>query len=210
MRARRVFVLGVTGGMGSGKSTVCRILRDQFGAHLFLADEVAKRLMMEDVSLREDVQKRFGRDVYAPDGTLQRATLAGRVFGDPSAVRDLNALVHPRVFAAGQQFREDAACAGAPFVVHEAALLLQAGGAKRVDAVLVVDAPEEVRIQRAVLRDGSSEAAVRARLVHQWTSDQLRAHADYIIENVGSEADLRAATEKFYATWLVPRLKEYS
>lgn len=210
MSAPRVFVLGVTGGMGSGKSTVCRHLCETYGAHLFHADEVAKRLMAEDLSLRDEVQQRFGRDVYAPDGTLQRATLAGRVFGDPNAVHDLNALVHPRVFAAGQQFREEAARAGAPFVVHEAALLLQAGGAAHVDAVLVVDAPEEVRIQRAVLRDGGSEAAVRARLAHQWTSAQLRAHADYIIENTGDVADLRVATEVFFTTWLAPRLKEYS
>lgn len=210
MSERPVFVLGVTGGMGSGKSTVSRYLCERYGAAHFHADEVAKRVMVEEAPLKTALKARFGADIYLPDGTLQRSVLAQRVFGDPEAVRDLNALVHPRVFAAALRFREEAARGGAPFVVHEAALLLQAGGAAHVQGVLVVDAPEHIRIQRAVLRDGGSEAAVRARLAHQWTSAQLRAHADYVIENADSEADLLAATDAFYDNWLRPRLKEYS
>ena len=189
--------LGVTGGIGSGKSTACRIFED-LGAEVFYADDEAKRLMQEHPELREAIAEAFGAESYAPDGALNRAYLAEQVFADPEQVERINALVHPRVFAAFETRRAKLQASDVPLLVHEAALIFEAGGDEHLDAVAVVDAPEAVRIQRVMARDEVTEAQVRARVAHQLSAAEKRRRADYVIDNSGTADDLRAEVERVF------------
>jgi dephospho-CoA kinase len=189
--------LGVTGGIGSGKTTVCRFLKD-LGARVFFADDEAKRIMNDDDGARRAIREAFGAESYDAEGRLNRAHLAEQVFGDDEQVERLNRIVHPRVMAAFERAKEHAAAADERLLVHEAALLLEAGGDEHVDAVAVVDAPEEVRVRRAAQRDDADPEQVRARMGHQLPPRELRRRADYVIDNGGSLEELR---EQVKAVW---------
>lgn len=196
MPESRPLRLGLTGGLGSGKSTVARRLVAR-GVPVFLADDEAKRLYATDAGLRADLVAAFGTDTFRADGTLDRSRLAGIVFADPDALARLNALVHPRVFAAWQGFV--AAHGGAPVVAHESAILYESGGDRHVDAVVWVDAPREVRIRRAMARDGATREAVEARLSHQIDPDVARRRADFVVDNGGDVAALDAHVDALLA-----------
>ena len=192
--------LGVTGGIGSGKTTVCGFLEEQ-GARVFYADLEAKRLMQEDEAVRSQIVDAFGESAYREDGSLHRAYLADRVFGHPDAVERLNAIVHPAVFRSFRAAAERAREEDLSLLVHEAALLFEAGGDAHVDRTCAVVAPDEDRIARVTERDDVTAAQVRARMQHQWPQDDLRERADYVIENDGSLDDLRTKTLDVY--WAV-------
>lgn len=194
-----VRTLGVTGGIGSGKTTVCRMLAER-GARVFYADAEAKRLMEADPAVRQDLVAAFGPESFTPEGRLDRAYLAGRVFGDPDAVARINAIVHPRVRDAFEAARARAAADGVPLLVKEAALIFETGGERFLDAVAVVVAPEADRLRRVAARDGSSEAQIRARMRHQLSDEERRRRADYVLENTGSLDDLRRQVERLYRT----------
>lgn len=189
--------LGVTGGIGSGKSAVCRFLED-LGARVVYADALAKRLMHEDADLRAGIIEAFGAVSYDAAGALDRAHLAARVFGDEAEVARLNALVHPRVRAAMLRLIDEARADGVGLLVYEAALLFETGADRLLDAVAVVDAPVETRIARAVARDGVPREAVLARMQHQLPPSALRRRADFVIENDGDLATLRVQVETIY------------
>lgn len=189
--------LGVTGGIGSGKTTVCRIF-EALGARVFYADAEAKRLMHEDTALRAEIEATFGPASYDAEGHLDRAYLARQVFGDAEALARLNALVHPRVFAAFAQARQDAEHDGVPLLVHEAALIFEAGVDRHLDAVAVVVADEAERIRRVVARDAVTPDQVRARMGHQLPPDEVRRRTDFLIENTGSIEELHAKVEAVY------------
>lgn len=195
--AHPVTTLGVTGGIGSGKSTACRILEER-GARVFYADAEAKRLMQEDDALRTAIADTFGEDTYAHDGTLNRARLAAVVFSDAERLQQLNALVHPKVFEAFQDAKEQAEAEGVALLVHEAALIFESGADAHLDAVAVVDAPVDIRIRRVMARDGVSEKEVRARMTHQLPAEELRRRADYILDNSGSTEALRQQVHVLY------------
>ncbi len=197
MNAPHIRTLGVTGGIGSGKSTVCRLL-EVLGARVFYADEEAKRLMTEEPTLRQAIAETFGPESYLPDGRLNRTYLAERVFQDPEALRQLNTLVHPRVLAAFEQVREQAARECVPLLVLEAALLFESGADRLVDHVLVVDAPEAERIRRVVARDGVTPEQVRARMQYQLPPDELHRRADFVLENTSSLETLQKQVEALY------------
>jgi dephospho-CoA kinase len=192
-----VKTLGVTGGIGSGKTTVCRFLEEQ-GASVFYADIEAKRLMQEDPAVRAEIEAAFGPESYTADGALDRAYLAEQVFGDEAKLERLNAIVHPRVFASFEAAKERARGEGVALLVHEAALLFEAGGDAHVDATAVVDAPEADRIDRVTERDDVTADQVRARMQHQLPPAELRRRADYVIDNDGSLDDLRRKTIALY------------
>ncbi len=189
--------LGVTGGIGSGKTTVCRFF-EELGARVFYADAEAKRLMQEDPGAREEIVAAFGAESYDADGRLDRAYLATRIFGDEANVTRINRIVHPRVFAAFQQAKEAAERDGIALLVHEAALIFEAGGDRHLDAVAVVDASVADRLRWVTERDGVSEAQVQARMAHQLPPEELRRRADYVLENTGSLAALRRQVERLY------------
>lgn len=189
--------LGVTGGIGSGKTTVCRLF-EALGARVFYADLEARRLMEEDPALRADLVAAFGPDTYDAAGRLNRAALAAHVFGHAERLARLNALVHPRVFDAFAEARRRAEADGVPLLVHEAALIYESGGDRHLDAVAVVDAPAAARVARVVARDAVTAAQVEARMQHQLPPEELRRRADFVIENHGSLESLRHQVEQVY------------
>ncbi len=192
--------LGVTGGIGSGKTTVCGFLEEK-GARVFYADIEAKRLMQENDAVRAAIVDEFGAAAYGDDGSLNRAYLADQVFGDAERIERLNAIVHPHVFEAFEGAKERAREEGIDLLVHEAALLFEAGGDEHVDVTAAVVAPNADRIAWVTERDDVTPEQVRARMDHQLPQDELRRRADYVIENDGSLNDLRQKSVELY--WAV-------
>ena len=182
--------IGITGGIGSGKSTLCRLF-ERRGIAVYCSDAEAKRLMTDDAALRAAVAGRFGAEVYA-DGSLDRALLAARVFSDPEALADLDALVHPAVM---RDFAAWADRQSGPYVILESAILFDAGLERHVDRSVAVLAPEELRVERACRRDGSRPEAVRARMAAQTDDDTLCRRADFTLVNI-MEEELEPAVDE--------------
>jgi dephospho-CoA kinase len=172
-------VIGLTGGIGSGKSTVARVI-ETLGVPVFDADRAALALYDEDESLLSEVKECFGASVIQPGGQLNRQALASIVFNNAEALQQLNAMVHPRVakkFDAWKKMHRTSV------VIREAAILFESGSAADCDAVIVITAPEELRIPRVQKRNGWTEAEVRARMKRQWSEEQLIERADAVIVN---------------------------
>ena len=184
--------IGVTCGIGSGKSTVCRLFA-QKGIAVYDSDAAAKRLMQEDGALRRQLAGRFGEGTFR-DGVLDRAYLAGIVFADPQALADLNALVHPVVM---RDFDAWAARQEGSYVILESALLFDAGFDACVDRTVAVLAPEALRIERTCRRDGRTPGEVRLRIAAQTDDDTLSAKADYTLVNI-LESDLEPAVAELH------------
>jgi dephospho-CoA kinase len=186
-----VIVLGLTGGIGSGKSALAARLATHAGVRVVFADDVAKEAMSTDAALRAALAARFGPETFGPDGVLDRAGLAARVFGDPAELAALNALVHPAVRRAMQAEIAAARADGVRLLVYEAALLFEAGADALVDHVALVAAPEEVRLRRAMARDGATADEVRARMARQMDPAEAvartRARGGTVVDN--SEGD---------------------
>ena len=182
--------VGITGGIGSGKSTVCALLAAR-GVAVYDSDAAARRLMEEDGFLREGLVARFGAAVYR-DEQLDRSYLAGVVFGNALALADLNALVHPAV---RRDFEEWAARQTGDYVVLESAILFESGFDAVVDRTVAVLAPAEVRGERACRRDGSRPEAVRARMAAQTDDDTLCRRADFTLVNI-MEEELEPAVDE--------------
>jgi dephospho-CoA kinase len=192
-----VTTVGVTGGIGSGKTTICGFLEEQ-GARVFYADIEAKRLMQEDDSVRSEITEAFGDEAYAADGSLDREYLAGHVFADSDRVQRLNEIVHPHVFEAFVDATARAEDEGLDLLVHEAALLFEAGGDRHVNVTAAVVAPDDERTSRVAERDDVTPSQVRARMDHQLPQDELRRRADYVIENDGTLGALRRESVDLY------------
>lgn len=174
--------VGVTGGIGSGKSTVCRLFARK-GAAVYDSDSAAKRLMEADASLRAAIAGRFGAEAYR-GGRLDRAYLAGIVFRDSGALADLNALVHPVV---RRDFTEWTARQQGDYVVLESAILFDAGLEGWVDRTVAVLAPRELRIERTCRRDGTTPEEVARRIAAQADDETLCRKADYTLVNIREE-----------------------
>ncbi len=174
--------VGVTGGIGSGKSTVCRMF-GVLGIPVFSSDEEGKRLLAEDPEVRKALIRAFGAEIFAHDA-LDRKALAALVFNDRDALERLNGIVHPAVRAA---FSAWAAKQQAPYVINEAAILVETGAYKQLDHLIVVTAPEEERIARVRRRDSATEEQVRARMSNQADDAARTAVADSIIVNDGKD-----------------------
>lgn len=172
--------VGITGGIGSGKSTVCRLFAAR-GVAVYDSDAAAKRLMAG--SLREAVEARFGQESYR-DGVLDRRYLADIVFRDREALQALDAIVHPAVM---RDFEAWASEQQGDYVVLESAILFEAGLEKSVDLTVAVLAPEKLRIERTCRRDGTDAESVRRRIAAQMSDDELHARADYTIVNILEE-----------------------
>ncbi|OZC01925.1 dephospho-CoA kinase [Rubricoccus marinus] len=196
--------LGLTGGIGSGKTAAAARLAEKPGVRIVFADDVAKRLMVEDPAVRDAVRQRFGAEAYREDGTLDRAHLASRVFGDEVELAALNAIVHPAVRRAMLAAIESARASGVRLLVYEAALIFETGADQILDHVAVVDAPEAVRIQRATARDGATPEAVRTRMARQMDPAEMRRRANSVLENGGPVAELHAQVDALYERLLSP------
>ena len=174
-----MYKVGITGGIGSGKSTVCRLF-EQNGIAVYDSDARAKALMAEDATLREQLVEAFGAECYNEQG-LDRAYLAGRVFGDEAELQRLNGIVHPAV---KEDFRRWADVQRGAYVVLESAILFESGFDTEVNTTLAVMAPMEERLRRTVERDGVDREAVRRRMEHQLSDDELHARAARTIVNL--------------------------
>ena len=190
--------LGVTGGIGSGKTALVARLAEHAGVRVILADDLAKRLMVEDPAVRRQLVARFGPEAYRDDGSLHRETLAARVFGDERELAALNAIVHPAVRRALLEALDAARADGVRLLVYEAALIFETDGDALLDHVAVVDAPVEVRVARARARDGSTRDDVLARMARQIDPAEARRRADVVIDNDGSLAELHAQADALY------------
>lgn len=174
--------VGITGGIGSGKTTVCQIFAS-LGIPVYYADERAKWLMVNDRELVLAITEVFGKEVYFPDGQLNRKHLSDIIFSEPQKREQLNALVHPAVWRDGAEW--NANNQEAPYTLKEAALIYESGGDKQLDRVIVVTAPEAVRIDRVVQRDEVPSDAVRARIAAQMPEAEKVILADFVINNDG-------------------------
>ena len=177
-----MYKVGLTGGIGSGKSKVAEFLRDREVA-IYDSDSRAKELMMSNEALREALIAEFGQECYTADG-INRAWLAQRVFNNEAELAKLNAIVHPAVM---RDFAEWAEAQEGNYVVLESAILLEAGLESHVDVVVAVMAPKELRLQRAMQRDGASEAQIEERMRNQMSDDERTERAKYAIVNIDLE-----------------------
>jgi len=174
-----MYKIGITGGIGSGKSTVCRMFAE-LGIPVYDSDSEAKRLMRENASLCEAICREFGAESYT-EGELNRGYLASCIFGDDDARRRLNALVHPAVMS---DFAAWAERQTSDFVILESAILFEAGLESSVDLTIAVMAPEPLRVARAMARDGAAEQAVRSRMACQLSDDEMCRRADMSMINI--------------------------
>jgi dephospho-CoA kinase len=179
--------VGITGGIGSGKSTVCRIFHEAFGIPVLYSDILAKRLLTLDPDLQARIIEVFGEDAYTSEGDYNRPYVAQIAFANPAKLAALNALVHPAVEAESMAWHARRAQAGFPYTLKEAALMIESGSHQHLDCLIVVTAPEALRIQRVVARDGLSEAQVRARLASQLPEAEKVKLADFVIVNDGEK-----------------------
>jgi dephospho-CoA kinase len=193
--------VGLTGGIGSGKSTVARELV-ALGAHLVDADVVAREVVEPGTPALAAVADRFGAGVLTPDGTLDRPALGRLVFGDPAALRDLEAVTHPAIWARTAELL--AAAPREAVVVHDMPLLVEKGMSGEYHLVVVVGAAEEVRIRRLVEQRGMPEEDARARVAAQADDTARRAAADVWLDNEGPRAALELAVRRLWHTRIEP------
>jgi dephospho-CoA kinase len=185
----------VTGGIGSGKSEVTRLF-GELGAVVVDADALAREVVAAGTSGLEEIVRTFGADLVGPDGELDRPAMGRRVFADPTARTQLEAIIHPRVRQRADEI-ERAAPADA-VVVHDIPLLVETGQADRYDAVVVVDVPEELQVERLAGR-GMAEDDARSRIRAQARREDRLAVADYVIDNTGTREDLRPQVAEVFA-----------
>jgi dephospho-CoA kinase len=171
--------VGITGGIGSGKSTVCEIFK-LLGAPVFEADKEAKRLLNINSEVRLKLINLYGDDIYAADGTINRKKLAGIIFNNDIQLSKVNEIVHPVVRTEYFEWikKQDYA-----YVIHEAAILFESGFYKMMDFTILVSAPEDVRIKRVARRDHLTFEQVRERIANQWSDEQKRELASFEITN---------------------------
>ncbi len=185
--------VGLTGGIGSGKSTVCKVW-EYLGAKVIYADDLAKDLMERDPALRKALINAFGQDSYLEDGKLNRPYLSKVAF-EKGRVKEFNELIHPRVFEETAILSKRAEEEGYPMIVKEAALLLQYGRPNDLDYIVVVIADEQKRIQRVEKRDHVDKDSILQRIRKQQNQEEMVVFADIIIDNNGSLESLKEKAE---------------
>jgi dephospho-CoA kinase len=193
-RKRRPLTVAVTGGLGSGKSTLCRLLAER-GLKVIDADQVARDVVAPGSPWLDELARSFGSEILDADGRLDRAALAARALADPAGQARLHAILHPPIREKLQAEVERLGEEGTPAVVIEAALALEGGQASFYDLVVVVVAPDAEKIRRAVARGMSAEEAER-RLRLLWPDAEKMARADRVIHNDGSLPALAAAADE--------------
>lgn len=178
-------IIGLTGGIGSGKTTIANHFKS-LGIPIYIADEEAKKLMQSDEIVKA-IKETFGADLFEND-ILNRGKLAEAVFNDPDKLKQLNAIVHPAVKKHFKQWILEHN--EFPAVIYEAAILFESGSYKDFDTIITVTAPIETRIQRVIARDNTSREQVLKRIEAQWTDEQRISKSDFVIENESIEKSL--------------------
>jgi dephospho-CoA kinase len=197
-KMKPIYKLGVTGGIGSGKSTVCKVF-ERLGVPVLFADDISKEISTTHPIIKKKIITLLGVEAYTADGMLNRQYIASKIFSNKALQKKIESILHPQVekeiehrIAALQQ-------AGHRLAIIEAALLFEAGLDKKMDAVLVLDADESVRVQRVQRRDGASEKDIRARMKAQSDARKNAAKADYVFHNNGSPEELATNARFLYS-----------
>jgi dephospho-CoA kinase len=195
---------GLTGGIATGKSTVAEMFREM-GAAIVCADRLARDAVRKGEPARDEIVAAFGAEVLGPDGELDREEVGRRIFPDPEARRRLEAIVHPRVFAAMEdRIAEIGRENPGSVAILDVPLLFESGMERRLRPIIVVYAPEATQRARLMARDGRSEAEARDRIAAQMSIEEKRRRADRIIDNGGSLDETRRQVAEIYE-WLIDR-----
>jgi dephospho-CoA kinase len=195
---RPVLVIGVTGGIGSGKTTVANLF-SSLGAPVIDADELARQVVAPGQPAYEEILQHFGTTILSKSGELDRRRLRERIFSEPAKRDRLEAIVHPRVYA---QMKRLLDCLEAPYAIVVVPLLIESGARDLVDRVLVVDSPEELQIERTQRRDGTTRAAVKKILAAQLDRSARLSAADDVIENDTSMEALEKVVSRLHRQYL--------
>lgn len=200
MPIKKPQLVGVTGGIGSGKSTVCRVF-STLGIPIYDADANAKKLMIHDKDLILSVKSSFGKKAYGTDGSLNRDYLAKTVFSDPIKLSKLNELVHPAV---AKDFESWAFSQNTKYIIKEAALLIESGSYKKLDTLINVSTPTELRIKRIKQRDSfRTEEEIHKIINNQLSEQERKDKSDFVIKNDETEL-LISQILKLHQTFLNP------
>lgn len=173
-------IIGLTGGIGSGKSTVASYIASK-GIPVYIADDEAKKIM-EREDIKQKIQNLFAESILSSDNSLNRKKIAEFVFNNPNKLQELNAIVHPEVqlhFTNWVKSHENY-----PFIVKEVAILFETGGNKSCDKVILITAPEEVRINRAMSRDNLTKEEILVRISNQYSDEKKKKMSDFIVDNI--------------------------
>ena len=192
-----MFVIGLTGGIGTGKSRVSNIL-EKLGASVISADLIGHEVILPETEGWRDVVAAFGRNIQAPSGEVDRKRLGAIVFSDADALKRLNAITHPRIYSIIEERLESLDDQGREVVVVEAALLFEAGWTPLVDKVWVATAPEDQVISRLRERNGLDEKSIRARISAQMTQAERVKRADVIMDNGGTLEELEGRVRQLW------------
>ena len=179
--------IGITGGIGAGKSYVSHLLTESYQIPVYDCDREAKRLMTASPAIHKELTALVGTEAYHYDGTLNKPLLAQYVFADEANANKVNAIVHPVVKADFLRWAEEQEQSGKKIVAVESAILIEAGLTPILNKVLVVDAPKDLRLQRAMQRDTSSPELIQQRMALQESGESYLQHADFVIINDGRD-----------------------
>lgn len=177
-----MIVVGLTGGIGSGKTTVAGFFKD-LDVPIYIADDAGKRLMKTSSDIKQQIVRLFGESSYSGNDP-ERKYIASRVFNDPELLKKLNAIIHPAVKKDFENWLKDQ---HADYVIYEAAILFETGGYKTCDFSILVKAPQKLRIERLQKRDESSVEEIQQRMDNQWSDEKKSQLADFLINNVDLE-----------------------
>jgi len=192
-----VFTIGLTGGIGSGKSTVAQWFNKR-GVPVLDADKIVHRLLQSDLSTISKLVQEFGPEILGENGEINRSKLGARIFSDEDARKRLERIVHPRVVECMKDEQVALRNKGVKFCVWDVPLLIEAGFNKFVDEVWVVWVPRDLQILRVLVRDKLSQVEVEARIAAQGSLDEKRQLADVVIDNSGSESETERQLEKIW------------
>lgn len=183
--------VGVTGGIGSGKTTVCKIF-ESINIPVYYADDRAKSLMYRSKPLKQAIKDLLGKDAYHRNGRPNRPFIASQIFNNKKLLAGINNLVHPAVKSDLERWAKEQS---APYVLYEAALLVENGSYKDLDALIVISTEKEERIRRVMKRDKVDRSKVLSRMKNQLPQEKKEAVADYIIDNNGSQSLVKQVWE---------------
>lgn len=185
-----MIIVGLTGGIGSGKTTVAKQF-SKLGIPVYIADDEAKKLMRKSKIIKRKLIKLFGEEAYV-EGELNKPYLANIIFNDKGYLEKMNAIVHPKV---ARHFEKWAQKQNAPYVIKEVAILFENGGDKACDYVITVTAPIKTRIKRLLKRDVTSKEKIEAIMKNQWTDEEKIKHSHFVIENTDLENTIKQVLE---------------
>ncbi len=180
---KKIAVIGLTGGIGSGKSTIAKIFSDK-GIPVYIADIEAKKIMVNDEELKRAIVELLGNESYNELGELNREYIAGKVFNNKSLLAKLNSIVHPAV---SKHFKNWKTKQSSLYVIKEVAILFENDSYKKCDYTILITAPVDVRIERVIKRDKTDKEQVLSRMKNQWTDEKKIPLSDFVLENVDME-----------------------